>query len=84
MQIFFKKNFFHKLHFPYHQCNTVKQLGKQIFNTPVIQQWWKESEYNPQNKHDNGGWLFSGEESAVSNKKDVFLENNIRYKYPDE
>lgn len=34
--------------------NTVKQLGKQIFNTPVIQQWWKESEYNPQNKHDNG------------------------------
>ena len=63
--------------------NTVKQLGKQIFNTPVIQQWWKESEYNPQNKHDNGGWLFNGEGSAVSNKKDGFLENSIRYKYPD-
>ena len=49
--------------------NTVKQLGKQIFNTPVIQQWWKESKYNPQNKHNNGGLLFSGEGSAVSNKK---------------
>ena len=49
---------------------TVKQLGKTIFNTPIIQQWWKDSEYNPRNtgkaiKHSNGGYLFSGKENTV-------------------
>jgi hypothetical protein len=32
---------------------TVKQLGKTIFNTPIIQQWWKDSEYNPRNTGKN-------------------------------
>ena len=50
--------------------STVKQLGKTIFNTPIIQQWWKDSEYNPRNtgktiKHSDGGYLFSGKENTV-------------------